>query len=97
MTWKKGESGNPGGQSKGARRLLSDAFIRDCARKWKECGEDVLTNLCEKDPGKFASLVCSLIPRDYDMDRDERIHKDMSREELEAKLDLLIAERNGSK
>jgi hypothetical protein len=41
MPWQKGQSGNPGGLSKGARRKLTDAFIRALARDWKAHGEKV--------------------------------------------------------
>ncbi|HKF93508.1 MAG TPA: DUF5681 domain-containing protein [Gammaproteobacteria bacterium] len=42
MPWQKGQSGNPGGLSKGSRHKLTDAFIRALARDWKAHGEEVI-------------------------------------------------------
>jgi len=41
MPWHKGQSGNPGGLSKGSRRKLTDAFIRALANEWRAHGEEV--------------------------------------------------------
>ncbi|HKH19387.1 MAG TPA: hypothetical protein VKB53_00495 [Gammaproteobacteria bacterium] len=46
MPWQKGQSGNPGGTSKGCGRKLTDAFIRALARDWKAHGEKVDQRQC---------------------------------------------------
>jgi hypothetical protein len=67
MPWQKGQSGNPGGLTKGARRKLSDAF-RSLARDWQAHGEEVIRCVREEDSavyfkGDLASLRCQRMSR----------------------------------
>jgi hypothetical protein len=68
MPWHKGQSGNPGGLTKGARRKLSDVFIRTFARDWEAHGEEVIRRVREEDSavyfkGDLASLRCQRMSR----------------------------------
>jgi hypothetical protein len=64
MPWQKGQSGNPGGLSKGSRRKLSDAFIRVLARDWEAHGEEVLRSVREDNPVAYFKCMVSLLPKD---------------------------------
>lgn len=64
MPWQKGQSGNPGGRSKGARTKLTDAFIRTVARDWEAHGEEVIRRVREEHPAAYLKALVSLLPKD---------------------------------
>ncbi|HKF95997.1 MAG TPA: hypothetical protein VKB96_15670 [Gammaproteobacteria bacterium] len=68
MPWHKGQSGNPGGLSKGSRRKLTDAFIRALARDWKAHGEDVIQRVREENPAAYFKGMLSLVPKDVSVE-----------------------------
>jgi hypothetical protein len=68
MSWQKGQSGNPGGLSKGSRRKLTDAFIRALARDWKAHGEAVIQRVREDNPTAYFKGMLSLVPKDIDVE-----------------------------
>ncbi len=57
-------SANPSGRPKGARNKLTETFLEDVYEVWQEHGKQVLTTLAEKDPGKLATIVAGLLPKD---------------------------------
>src|SRR5688572_14804932 len=68
MPWQNGQTGNPGGLSKGSRRKLTDVFIRAFARDWEAHGEEVIRCVREEDSavyfkGDLASLRCQRMSR----------------------------------
>jgi hypothetical protein len=63
MPWHKGQSGNPGGLSKGSRRKLTDAFIRALARDWEAHGEQVIRQVREENPAAYFKELLSLLPK----------------------------------
>lgn len=67
MPWQKGQSGNPGGLSKGSRRKLTDAFIR-ALRDWKAHGEEVIQRVREKNPAVYFKCIASLLPKDVSLE-----------------------------
>jgi hypothetical protein len=68
MPWQKGQSGNPGGLSKGSRRKLSDAFIRALARDWEAHGEEVIQRVREEHPAAYFKGMLSLLPKDMSLE-----------------------------
>lgn len=68
MPWQKGQSGNPGGRSKGARTKLSDAFIRTLAHDWEKHGESVISRVRESDPTTYMRVIAGLLPKDVTLD-----------------------------
>jgi hypothetical protein len=68
MPWQKGQSGNPGGLSKGSRRKLSDAFIRVLARDWETHGEQVLRRVRQDNPVAYFKGLLSLLPKDVHLE-----------------------------
>ena len=62
--WQKGQRGNPGGTSKGARRNLTDAFIRALARDWQVHGEAVIKRVRDDNPVAYFKGMLSLVPKD---------------------------------
>ena len=68
MPWQKGQSGNPGGLSKGSRRKLTDAFIRALARDWKAHGEEVMRRVREENPAAYFKGMLSLVQKDVSVE-----------------------------
>jgi hypothetical protein len=68
MPWHKGQSGNPGGTSKGCRRKLTDAFLRALARDWEAHGEAVIQRVREDNPVAYFKGLVSLVPKDHTID-----------------------------
>ena len=68
MPWQKGQSGNPGGLSKGCRRKLTDAFIRALARDWRAHGEAVIQRVREEDPIAYFKGMLSLVQKDVSVE-----------------------------
>jgi hypothetical protein len=68
MSWQKGQSGNPGGLSKGSRRKLTDTFIRALARDWKAHGEAVIKRVREDNPVAYFKGMLSLVPKDVSVE-----------------------------
>src|SRR5215217_753087 len=68
MPWQKGQSGNPGGLSKGSRRKLTDAFIRALARDFEAHGEAVIQRVREENPVAYFKGMISLLPKDHSID-----------------------------
>ena len=62
--FKPGNSGNPSGRPLGARNKLTETFLEDLHAVWLEHGERALETLAENDPGKLATIVASLVPKD---------------------------------
>jgi hypothetical protein len=70
MSWQKGQSGNPGGLSKGSRRKLTDTFIRALARDWQAHGEAVIKRVREDNPAAYFKGMLSLVPKDVSIEGD---------------------------
>jgi len=68
MPWHKGQSGNPGGLSKGSRRKLTDAFMRALARDFEAHGEEVIQRVREENPVAYFKGLVSLVPKDHKID-----------------------------
>ena len=68
MPWQKGQSGNPGGLSKGSRRKLTDAFIRALARDWKAHGEEVIERVRHENPAAYFKGMLSLVQKDVSVE-----------------------------
>src|SRR5215217_495375 len=68
MPWQKGQSGNPGGLSKGSSRKLTDAFIRALARDFEAHGEAVIKRVREENPVAYFKGLISLVPKDHNID-----------------------------
>src|SRR5215217_783633 len=70
MPWHQGQSGNPGGLSKGSRDKLTDAFIRALARDWRAHGEAVIQRVREEDPIAYFKGMLSLVQKDVSVEGD---------------------------
>ena len=68
MPWHKGQSGNPGGLSKGSRRKLTDAFLRALARDFEAHGEAVIERVREEHPVAYFRGMISLLPKEHSID-----------------------------
>jgi hypothetical protein len=70
MPWHQGQSGNPGGLSKGSRRKSTDTFIRALARDWKAHGEAVIKRVRKDNPAAYFKGMLSLVPKDVSIEGD---------------------------
>src|SRR5215217_5091172 len=70
MPWHQGQSGNPGGLSKGSRHKLTDAFIRALARDWQVHGEAVIERVREDNPAAYFKGMLSLVQKDVSVEGD---------------------------
>ncbi len=59
-----GQCANPSGRPRGARNKLTERFLEDVHAAWQEHGETALKTLAENDPGKLATIVAGLVPKD---------------------------------
>lgn len=67
-TWfQKGQSGNPGGQAKGARRRLTGDFLNALAAHFEKNGVDAIERLCKEDPRAYVGAIVKLCPRELEV------------------------------
>ncbi len=59
-----GQCANPSGRPRGARNKLTERFLEDLHAAWQKHGEKALETLAENDPGKLATIVAGLVPKD---------------------------------
>lgn len=96
MPWHKGQSGNPGGLSKGSRRKLTDAFIRALARDWAQHGEGVIKRVREEDPVAYVKVVAGLLPKDVNVEGNMAVSLIDAIQHAAARRDSRTTEEEGS-
>jgi hypothetical protein len=62
-----GQSGNPGGQAKGARRRLTGAFLNALSTHFEKHGVDAIDRLCKEDPRAYVGAIVKLCPRELEV------------------------------
>ena len=60
--FKKGHPG--GGRPKGARQVLSEAFLKDVKNAWEEHGIEVIHRCIKECPKAFLTTVAGLLPKE---------------------------------
>jgi hypothetical protein len=65
--FKPGQSGNPGGQPKGARRRLTQAFLSDLEKDYVEHGAVAMRKLRIDDPKAYLNIVAKLCPKEFEV------------------------------
>lgn len=63
--WKKGHCPNPKGRPKGARDLLSKAFIEKMLKFWRANGQEALQRTLEQNPAALVATIARLVPKDF--------------------------------
>jgi hypothetical protein len=63
VTWKKGQSGNPGGRTK-SRQELGDA-------DWEANGAATVIKMREKDPVAYVKVVAAMLPEQVEVEMSE--------------------------
>lgn len=66
--WRPGQSGNPRGGKKGARRKLADAFCRDMLEAWEDGGPAIIRAAAIKNPVAFIQVIAHIMPKDFQLE-----------------------------
>lgn len=90
--FKPGESGNPGGKSKGARNRLQGAFINALADDFDLHGKKAIEAAREQDPVGYIKAIASLMPKQVEQAQPL---EDLTDAELTAGIALLRARLTG--
>src|SRR5690349_10592255 len=64
MAFEKGKSGNPAGRPRGTRDSITQAFLKDLDKHWRQHGPEAIAAAAEQQPALFLKVVASLLPRD---------------------------------
>lgn len=62
-----GQSGNPGGSTKGSRRRLTGAFLNDLASDYEIHGKAALVKLREDNPQAYIAAIVKLCPKELEV------------------------------
>ena len=64
-----GVSPNPAGRPKGSRNKLSEDFLSALQEDFAGHGAEAIAACREDDPGKYCSIVASILPKEFVIDR----------------------------
>jgi len=88
MVWKKGQSGNPGGQAKGTKQNINADFLHKLAHDFKVNGKAAIEKMRKDDNTQYVKVVAALVPKDYNINQEA----DKTFDELLSQTRLLTAE-----
>ena len=75
--WQRGQSGNPGGKSRGTRNKFSEAFLRDFCASWEKNGVAVLERVIAEDPVAYLRIAAVLVSKlDVDVEQPEELTRE---------------------
>lgn len=84
--FKPGQSGNPKGRPKGSKNKLTENWWADLHSAWETHGQTALEAVATSDPGKFITVVASVMPKDVNVNTTIT---DMTDEQLESRITSL--------
>lgn len=61
-----GNRANPGGVPR-AKNKISTKFLNYLCKDFEEHGEQAISELREKDPGRYLTIIASLVPKDVNL------------------------------
>lgn len=67
--FKKGETGNPGGSTKGYRKTLQGDFLRTLAKDFSKHGVAAIRQAREDDPLGYVRTIAALMPKEVELVR----------------------------
>jgi hypothetical protein len=62
-SYKKGESGNPGGKPVGARNALAGDFVNALADDFRANGKKAIETLRKENPAAYVRVIADLLPK----------------------------------
>ncbi len=81
--FKPGQSGNPTGKPKGSKHKLTENWWADLHSAWEAHGRIALDVVAATDPGKFITVVASVMPKEMNVNTTIT---DMTDEQLESRI-----------
>ena len=81
--FKPGQSGNPKGKPKGSKNKLTENWWADLHSAWEAHGATALDAVAQSDPGKFITVVASVMPKEMNVNTTIT---DMTDEQLESRI-----------
>lgn len=94
MAFKKGQTGNPNGRPKGVRDKVTNAFLNDLEKDWRENGAAALKQAREQSPAVYVKMVASLVPKDLNVNHNRELNE-LSLAELKEHVSGLIGQVGG--
>jgi hypothetical protein len=64
-----GQSGNPGGSTKGYRKTLQGDFLRSLAKDFSKHGAEAIRQAREDDPLGYVRTIAALMPKEVELVR----------------------------
>jgi hypothetical protein len=77
------------GRPPGARNRLSEAFIGDLHDTWADHGASILQQMLVDEPAKLAELVARLIPREFQVNVEQRAPGNLNPDEWQILVSLV--------
>ena len=71
VKWVAGQSGNPKGRTKGNRSKFSEAFISDILECWQSGGKETIERVRNEDPSTFLRVAASLVPKEFNVSKED--------------------------
>lgn len=71
--FKKGQSGNPAGRTKGSRHKLDECFVTALYKDFKEGGTDAIVKCRTDRPDVYLNVIAKILPKQIDVKGDQAI------------------------
>ena len=88
MTFRRGFSGNPGGNRHRTRHLLNQEFMEALLLNFRHEGKRAIEKVAREQPGVYLKILALLVPREMQIEQTNRI-KQMTDEEIEQAIEAI--------
>lgn len=70
-SFKKGQSGNPGGKPEKARNAINAAFLKALSEDFHKNGAKAFAAVAKNKPDKYLELIASILPKETNVNIDQ--------------------------